>query len=86
MVCDRRKFPKAEMLPLTREEMISLLKGNGTPRVGVACGNWLHIDELALQDQKAGRRFAGTFSGGYAGVLFKKAKAVCGRWRSLYMV
>ena len=30
MVCDRRKFPKAEMLPLTREEMISLLKGNGT--------------------------------------------------------
>ena len=27
MVCDRRKFPKAEMLPLTREEMISLLKG-----------------------------------------------------------
>ena len=52
MVCDRRKFPKAEMLPLTREEMISLLKGNGTPRVGVACGNWLHIDELALQDQK----------------------------------
>lgn len=51
MVCDRRKFPKAEMLPLTREEMISLLKGNGTPRVGVACGNWLHIDELALQDK-----------------------------------
>jgi len=33
MVCDRRKFPKAEMLPLTREEMISLLKGNGTPRM-----------------------------------------------------
>ena len=52
MVCDRRKFPRAEMLPLTREEMISLLKGNGTPRVGVACGNWLHIDELAFQDQK----------------------------------
>ena len=45
MVCDRRKFPKAEMLPLTREEMISLLKGNGTPRVGVETGfilmNWL---------------------------------------------
>ena len=48
MVCDRRKFPRAEMLPLTREEMISLLKGNGTPRVGVACGNWLHIDELSF--------------------------------------
>ena len=25
MVCDRRKFPKAEMLPLTREEMINIV-------------------------------------------------------------
>ena len=43
MVCDRRKFPKAEMLPLTREEMISLLKGNGTPHVetGFILMNWL---------------------------------------------
>lgn len=38
MVCDRRKFPKAEMLPLTREEMISLLKGEWyTAR---RCGMW----------------------------------------------
>ena len=73
------------MLPLTREEMISLLKGNGTPRVGVACGNWLHIDELALQDQKPAEDLLERFRR-YAGVLFKKTKAVCGRWRSLYMV
>lgn len=51
MYCKKEKFPEAKYLPLTREEMISLIDGKGTPRPAIACGHWLHIDELGKEKQ-----------------------------------
>lgn len=43
---DAGKFPEAKYLPLSQEEIIRLIRGEGVRRVAVSCGNWLHIDEL----------------------------------------
>lgn len=51
MYCEREKFPTAKYLPLTKAEMIALIEGKGAPRAAVACGHWLHIDELAEAKQ-----------------------------------
>lgn len=48
---DKSKFPEAKYLPLSREEMISLIEGKGVRRVAIATGNWLHIDELGEEKQ-----------------------------------
>lgn len=51
MYCKKENFPEAAYLPLTREEMKSLINGTGTPRPAIACGHWLHIDELGVEKQ-----------------------------------
>ncbi len=48
---DAKKFPQAKSLPLSREEIISLIKGTGVRRPAVSFGNWLHIDELGKEKQ-----------------------------------
>lgn len=47
------KFTNAKDAPLTRQEVIDLIEGNGVRRVGVALGNWLHPDELGDEKQDA---------------------------------
>lgn len=43
------KFKNAKYQPLSRQEMIDLIEGRGSKRVGIACGTWLHIDELSKE-------------------------------------
>lgn len=45
------KFSKAKYKPLTREEMKSLIAGNGVRRPAIAMGHWMHIDEMKEEDQ-----------------------------------
>ena len=48
-----KQFPNAEYPPLSREEIRSLIKGEGALRPAVIIhGHWIHVDELSEYKHK----------------------------------